>query len=310
MSPVPKSVMIEVGLNEAVERDENPWVPISPEEIAADILACAEAGASIIHFHARDPETGEQRCCDTDLYRAAMRIVRDAGCDVLMYPTYAPFLSGTEDPVTERFGHVLELADDPDVAMRIGPLDMGSLNLVMAKGGKLLPGMDSLPLAFSVYANPVPLLSKMLAHYDSRDLVGILAVFEPGHLRTIMALLDTGLGQRSILKFFLSGRWLHGPLPDPDGLDTYLRMLDALRGDREIEWFCVPSGLESPADVDALVCAALQRGGHVRVGIGDNPIAAAGRPNRELVEHVVALAAKFGRAPASPRDVLHTVGLA
>ena len=69
-------------------------------------------------------------------------------------------------------------------------------------------------------------------------------------------------------------------------------------------------GFESPADVDALVCAALERGGHVRVGIGDNPIAAAGRRNRELVEHVVALAAKIGRAPASPRDVLHTVGLA
>ena len=128
-------VIIEVGLNEATTREENSHVPITPEEIADDILACAEAGASVIHFHARDPETGDQRTCDTALYREAMRRVREAGCDILMYPTYAAFLSGQADPVQERFGHVLSLADDPDVGLRLGPLDMGSLNLVMTAGG-------------------------------------------------------------------------------------------------------------------------------------------------------------------------------
>ncbi len=304
MVRIMKPVIIEVGLNEATTREENPHVPITPEEIADDILACAEAGAALIHFHARDPQTGDQRTCDTALYREAMLRVRQAGCDILMYPTYAAFLSGQADPVQERFGHVLSLADDPDIGLRIGPLDMGSLNLVMAAGGKLLPGADSMPLEFSVYQNPVPLLRRMLQEYDSRGLISTLAVFEPGHLRLTMILLASGLGRNASLKFMLSDRWMHGPLPDPDGLDDYLRMLDRLRGDREIEWICAPSGIESPAALEELLRHALQRGGHVRVGVGDCPVAANGRTNSQLVAEAVAIAGEVGRKPADAEDAL------
>jgi 3-keto-5-aminohexanoate cleavage enzyme len=299
-----KPVIIEVGLNEATTRKENPHVPITPEEIADDIVACAEAGATIIHFHARDPETGDQRTCDTALYREAMLRVREAGCDILMYPTYAPFLSGNVDPVQERFGHVLSLADDPEIGLRIGPLDMGSLNLVMAARGELLPGADSMPLEFSVYQNPVPLLRRMLEQYDSREMISTLAVFEPGHLRLTMILLAAGLGRNASLKFMLSDRWMHGPLPDPEGLDDYLRLLDRLRGNRQIEWVCAPSGIESPAALEELLRHALQRDGHVRVGVGDCPVAADERTNAQLVAEVVTMARAAGREPASAGDAL------
>jgi uncharacterized protein (DUF849 family) len=304
-----KPVMIEVGLNEATTRAESPRVPIAPEEIAADILACAEAGATIIHFHARDPETGDQRTCDTALYRAAMLRVREAGCDILMYPTYAPFLSGEADPVQERFGHVLSLADDPEIGMRIGPLDMGSLNLVMASEGKLLPGADTMPLEYSVYENPVPLLRRMLEQYDARGLISAMAVFEPGHLRLAMVLRAAGFGQRATVKFILSDRWLHGPLPDPEGLSLYLRMLEAM-AIADVDWFCCPSGLASQEAIDRLLDAALERGGHVRVGVGDNPLAASGASNQELVQGCVERAAKFGRAPETPASFLKRFGLA
>ena len=52
-------VIIEVRGNEYTMRDRNPHVPWSPEEIAADAAACCDAGASIVHFHARD---AEHRC--------------------------------------------------------------------------------------------------------------------------------------------------------------------------------------------------------------------------------------------------------
>ena len=299
-----KPVIIEVGLNEATTREENPHVPITPTEIANDIVACAEAGAAIIHFHARDPGTGDQRTCDTALYREAMLRVRETGCDILMYPTYAPFLSGKVDPVQERFGHVLSLADDPEIGLRIGPLDMGSLNLVMAARGELLPGADSMPLEYSVYENPVPLLRRMFEEYDSRELISMLAIFEPGHLRLTMIMLAAGLGGNASLKFILSDRWMHGPLPDPDGLDDYLRMLDRLRGDRQIEWACAPSGIESPAVLEALLRHTLQREGHVRVGVGDCPVVANGRTNAELVAEVAAMARTEGREPASVAEAL------
>jgi uncharacterized protein (DUF849 family) len=305
-----KPLIIEVGLNEAVGRDQHPGVPIHPREIAADIVECAAAGASIVHFHARDPATGEQRFADTELYRQAMHAVREAGCDVQMYPTYPPFLSHGPDPALERFGHVLALADDPRAALRVAPLDMGSLNLAMSAQGRLLPGASALPLEHSVYANPVPLLARMLREYDARGLVAALAIFEPGHLRTTLALLASGLGRRALLKFFLSATWLHGPLPDRAGLESYLRLLEALRDGRELEWICAPSGLSSAAQVEALLRAAIELGGHVRVGLGDNPEAARGRSNRALVERAAQLAAECGRPLESPRGLLERFGLA
>lgn len=299
-----KPVMIEVGLNEAAERSQVPHVPYSPAEIADDIVACAAAGASIIHFHARDAETGAQRLDDTALYREAMAAVRGAGSDVMMYPTYSPFLSGSGDPVAERFGHVLALVDDPEIRMEMAPLDMGSLNLAMSDGGRLLRGERALPMPYSVFLNPMPLLEQTLAVYDEKEIICALAVFEPGHLRLTTSLLDEGLGRRAMLKFFMSARWLHGPLPDPDGLDFYLRMLAALGGKgAECEWFCIPSGMDEPGDVERLLRAAIERGGHVRVGVGDTPVAASGRSNPELVARVVAIAAEYGRPPATVADV-------
>src|SRR5262245_60785860 len=211
-------VVIEVGLNEATTRDENQSVPITPDEIAADALRCATAGASILHFHARDTATGAQRLDDTDLYRAAVQAVRSAGSDLLLYPSYPPFLSGRGDPLRERFGHVLALADDPGLGMRIAPLDMGSLNFVFAEAGK----PTAIPFDASLYQNPFPLLQRMAEECDARELLVTLAIFEPGHLRATLALIRSGQLRHPLLKLLLNGRWLHGPLPDPTGLEVYL----------------------------------------------------------------------------------------
>ena len=51
-------LIIDARLNEYTFREPNPNIPYAPEEIAADAAACVEAGASIVHYHAREPETG------------------------------------------------------------------------------------------------------------------------------------------------------------------------------------------------------------------------------------------------------------
>jgi len=293
-------LLIEVGLNEAVSRSEHPDIPITPAEIADDILGCADAGASIVHFHARDPDSGEQCFGATELYRDVVRRVRQAGSSILMYPTYPPFFSEPNRCIEERFAHVFALADEAELGMKLGPLDMGSINLVFAKQGKLSPAAEEMPADWSVYQNPVPILREVAHQYDRRDMTTSLAIFELGHLRLAMAFLEAGLCTRPILKFFLSGTWLHGPLPNPAGLTTYLEMLRDLSGERPIEWFCAPSGLDSREEIESLLRAAIGQGGHVRVGIGDNPSASVGRTNRDLVAGAVEIAAEYGRKPGSP----------
>ena len=48
-----QKMMIEAAINELASKNHNPNVPYGPEEIAKDALACIEAGATIVHFHAR-----------------------------------------------------------------------------------------------------------------------------------------------------------------------------------------------------------------------------------------------------------------
>ena len=78
-------VIIEVRCNELTMRDRNPHVPWSPDEIAADAAKCREAGASIVHFHARDARTGAMSG-DVGVYADTIRAMR-AVSDVLISPT-------------------------------------------------------------------------------------------------------------------------------------------------------------------------------------------------------------------------------
>lgn len=297
-------LIIEVGLNEGAMKDEAPSVPWSPKEVADDVVACAGAGAAIVHFHARDPETGANRMDDFEAYRETMLDVRSRGCDVLMYPTYPPY----ETDVEKRFRHVLALADDPGVGMEIGPLDMGSFNLIQYIDGKFSE-TSYMPLEYSVYANPFGHLERMLGEYGRRNMIPSLAIFEPGHLRTTAGFLAAReAGPRPTVKFFLSEQWLHGPLPDGEGLRAYLHMLEGLGLGGTAEWFCVPYAVTSPGAVEALVEEAVAAGGHVRIGVGDSPRAAAGRDNAELVRWAVEVGRRHGREPATAAQVLEGLG--
>src|SRR6185503_19614642 len=98
-------LIIAVGLNENVTRDQNPNVPITPAEIAADIAECVDAGASIIHVHCRNPVTGEPIMDDPDGYLELFRTIH-AEVDALVYPTYP------NGEMVDRYKHVKALMED------------------------------------------------------------------------------------------------------------------------------------------------------------------------------------------------------
>ena len=83
-------LIIEVAMNEMTSKAQNPRVPYGPAEVAADAAECAAAGASVLHFHAREPETGEQEWTGLERYREGVRLIRECGVssDVVFYPTY------------------------------------------------------------------------------------------------------------------------------------------------------------------------------------------------------------------------------
>ncbi|MBB5054120.1 uncharacterized protein (DUF849 family) [Afipia massiliensis] len=100
-------VWIEAALNGPWTRAKQPGIPVAVEEIVADGIACAEAGAAIIHAHAYDVTTGHQKD-DWEIYARIIEGIR-AKADVIVYPTIPSPALGQADTV-KRFGHTAELA--------------------------------------------------------------------------------------------------------------------------------------------------------------------------------------------------------
>ena len=119
-------LIIEARINEYMMRDQgNPNIPYTPEEIAADAAACREAGAAIVHFHARHADGKPEH--RSEVYSDTIRRIR-GGSDLLVHPTLG-YNTMADNSAPARLRHILELAKNPSVAPHFVPLDMGSVNV-------------------------------------------------------------------------------------------------------------------------------------------------------------------------------------
>jgi 3-keto-5-aminohexanoate cleavage enzyme len=291
------AAVIEVGLNEAAMRSQTRHVPYSPDECARDASACSDAGAAIVHWHARDPASGAQRLGDADLYGEALDGMH--ACGVLAYPTYPVDV----DTVDGRLGHCFALQREH--GLEIMPLDLGSVSTVIWDAASAtFPFPDVEP---SVVTNPLAFTLGALERGREVGLVPTFGVFDLGGTRTLALLLEAGLVHEPVMvKFFLSGSWAVGPFPTEAALDFHLSQLPA---SLDVEWIVVPYSLDDPALIERLCRHALERGGGVRVGIGDNPAADGDATNREWVDRAARWSDAAGRPVASADDVRMRLGI-
>lgn len=291
------AVIIEVGLNEAASRAQNAHVPYSPDECATDAARCADAGAAIVHWHARDPETGEQRLADAELYGAALGPMRNAG--LLAYPSYPIDV----DSVDDRLGHCFALHEHH--GLELGPADLGSVSVVVwDEANHTFPVVGA---GSGVVTNPLAFTLEALERYAALGMPPTLGVFDVGGTRTMVMLAQAGhLQEPILLKIFLAGAWAVGPFPSEEALDFHLHQIP---DDLDVEWLVVPYALGDAALVERLWRHALARGGSIRVGIGDNPSADPAASNATLVQRAAECVADAGRPLASADDVRARFGI-
>jgi uncharacterized protein (DUF849 family) len=280
-------VIIEAALNGITNPRRNPAVPITPDDLARDAIACIDAGASVVHTHADNLGAPVDEL--TQHYAECYSPVLDARPDAILYPTI-----GFGSTVAERYGHVLQLASKGLIAQTF--LDPGSVNL----GGT---GPDGLPPPLEyVYTNTFADIRYGFDLAQSQGLGPSIAVFEPGFLQVVLAYYDAGaLPAGTLVKLYLAGggyltagRPLWGAPPITEALDLYTAMLAG----RSIPWAVAVVG-GSLFDHEPLVVDALGRGAHLRVGIEDW---ADGPPNREQVARAVRLCERAGRGIASTSE--------
>jgi 3-keto-5-aminohexanoate cleavage enzyme len=257
---------------------QNPHVPLSPEEIAADARHCVDAGASIVHLHARDAQGHPH--WSPDLYRDILRRVRAACPDAILCVS----TSGRVFRHFEERSAVLDI-DAPDPKPEMASLTLGSMNFAREES-----------------VNAPSMIRDLALRMKDRAIVPELEVFEIGMAEYAHYLLE-----HEILRPPLYANILLGSLgtlgATPLNLALAVKALPA-----GTTWAAAGIGRHQ-AQVNAL---AVAMGGHVRVGLEDNLWLDGDRTpatNPQLVARIAALARAHGRHPASPAEARALIGL-
>ena len=282
-------LVIEAAINGETQPDRNPNTPRKPEEITADVFRCLDAGATVIHAHTDDIQlTGREAA---EHYLAAWRPILEERPDTLWYPTL-----GVGADAAESISHVEVLAEE--VEMRLGLCDPGSTNI----GG---PDAEGLPVGM-VYANSYDDTRVALEQCERLRIGPSLAIYEPGWLRTTLAFHRAGrLPAGAMVKLYFGGDYglfatepgvSFGLAPTEHALLAYLDLLEGV----DLPWSVSVWGgdlFDTP-----IARLALERGGHLHVGL-EEPFHPEKKPtNREIVEQAVALAGEMGRPIASVKE--------
>jgi 3-keto-5-aminohexanoate cleavage enzyme len=278
-------VWVEAALNGAWGRDRQRDIPITVDEIVADGIAVAKAGASIVHLHAYDAETGRQRD-EWSLYARIIEGIR-AKADVIVYPTIPLAGSDYASSAGRRYGHVDELARRGLLEWMV--VDPGSVAFV--RFGELegaSPGF--------IYENPLPDIRDGMTLAKQYGLHPSYAIYEPGFTRLGAALAAIMQTRVPIYRLMFSDEFAWGFPAKPVYLDAHLDLLaEAAPG---APWMVAGLGV----DIRPLIQAAAERGGHVRVGLEDAPWGT-DLNNLRWVEEAVRLVRAGGGEPATAADV-------
>jgi 3-keto-5-aminohexanoate cleavage enzyme len=289
-----KKLIIEVRVNEYAMRAGNPNVSWTAEEIGRDARAIREAGASILHFHARKPDGTPAHA--TEDYAAAIRAIR-ANSDLLVHPTLGQItLAGQE----ERMRHIVELSKDPALRPDIAAIDTGSTNIDVYDGRA-----KAFRTANKVYVNAHDTLMLFCRILRECGVKPCFSAWTSPFLRTADALLDMDLvGEPAYaLLVHCEGGILGGHPANSYGLRAFR---DHLPQNRQVEWtVCCKEGNLFPAAMTAIA-----EGGHVAIGIGDYAYPELGHPtNADLVREIVRMAQLVGRDVATPEEARQMLGM-
>ncbi len=273
----------------------SPYLPITPDEIAQAAIEAAQAGAAIVHLHARDPKDGRPTQ-DPELFRQFGAKIRAASDVVLNFTTGgAPTMS-----IEERLQPALKLK--PEVAS----LNMGSMNFglyeMLGRYKEFQHDWEKPYLAGSderIFKNTFKDIATILESCRENETRFEIECYDIGHLYTAAHFLE-----RRLLKpplFIQSVFGIRGGIgPHPEDVLHMKRTADRLFGDAYY-WSVLGAGRNQ------IFIAAMSAvmGGNVRVGLEDSLWLGRGqlaKSNAEQVAKAKRMLEELGLSVASPAD--------
>jgi 3-keto-5-aminohexanoate cleavage enzyme len=264
-------------------RAQCPAIPYSPKEIGEEAKRAADAGAAIVHIHARTPEGGPDWRVET--FAEIFAEVRARTPVIVNFSTGAVGV-----PPEDRVAHIRDLR--PEMAA----LNMGSMNYAIYSEKRKAFHHDH------VFANPFKDIQFFLETMSQADVRPEMECFDAGHIGNTRPLIDMG-----VLKVPYQFSLIMGVLGGIPGTTRHLvDQVDSLP--TESHWQVIGIGLNQWP----LVAAAVTMGGNVRVGLEDNFYLEDGRmakSNGDLVDKAARLCRDLGRDIASLSEARTQLGL-
>lgn len=273
----------------------SPHLPVTPEQIAAEAVAAAAAGASVVHLHARNPETG-QPSQDPELFRKFLPEIRRQSDVVINITTGgAPTM-----PVEERLQPALQLK--PEVAS----LNMGSMNFglfPMLERFKTfqhdwerpyLEGSDD-----RVFKNTFKDIRYILESCGDNDTRFEIECYDISHLYVAAHFMEKGILKPPLLIQSVFGL-LGGMGGHPEDVLHMRRTADRLFGE-DYYWSVLGAGRNQ----FPIATMAASMGGNVRVGLEDSLWDGPGRlaqSNADQVRRIVDILHALNLEVASPDE--------
>jgi uncharacterized protein (DUF849 family) len=280
----------------------SPHLPITPDEIVEEARRASEAGAAVVHVHARDPETG-QPSADSNLFGEILSKIKNSCKAVVCITTGGGFGMTVEQRVSAVKAYSPELAS----------LNAGSLNFA------LHPILDKIKdfkydwepqyLGMSedfIFPNTFKTLREFSQFFAAEDTKPEFEIYDAGMLNNLAFLLRTGKIKKPVYLQFVLGI-LGGMQATVNNLVFLVNSAREIIGD-DFVWSVCAAGRHQ----FTMCNLALLMGGNTRVGLEDNLYLEKGvlaTSSGQQVEKIIRIGKEHGLEPATPEEVRKILNL-
>jgi uncharacterized protein (DUF849 family) len=304
MSKANEKVIITCAITGAVHTPSmSEYLPLSPEQITEQSIAAAEAGAAILHLHARDPVDGRPSP-DPALFQQFVPAIAQATDAVINITTGG----STRMSLQERLAYPMRLKPE------LCSLNMGSMNFSIHPMAKKMTswrfdweqpyveGMEDL-----IFRNTFKDIKYILETLSAHGTRFELECYDVGHLYTLAHFVDQGLIKPP---FFIQSVFgiLGGMGPDPENVAMMRTVADRLFGRSNYQFSILGAGRHQMR----LLTMGAVMGANVRVGLEDSIYLEKGvkaRSNAEQVAKIRRILEELSFEIATPAEARAMLGL-
>ena len=263
------------------KKENNPNVPMTPQEIADDVYACWKAGAAVAHLHMRDDEGNGTM--DTAKFEETVNLIHTKypDCDIVLNLTTSGDIHADDEI---RVAHVKKLK--PEMAS----YDCGSMNWLNS----------------GLFLNTPKFLTDCGLLFQELGVKPEIEAFDPGMIGNAAYYIKKGVLKTPVHFQFCMG-CANGIAGSMKNLIFMKETADELVGKGNYTWSCFGVGHSAME----MLYGAVALGGNIRVGMEDNVMYAKGQlaeSNVQFIERAVRVIKEYGKEVATPDEARQILG--